>query len=92
MNQLDTLQQGAMKHVEFRAKWDRIMEEFEDNNMEIPSERQLYLKYLMKLNQPLRTAIMAREWPLDGIGEPHRNPGTQEEVALACSMAHRSFP
>merc|ERR1711966_457338 len=64
-----------------------MLQDISESEMEMPSAKQLHLKYLMKLNSELRIQIQQRgEWKIDGPDKPARIPLTHQELAYACQI------
>jgi hypothetical protein len=91
MTRLDTefnrLQQGGMKHADFRALWlDKLEDIAECTEMDKKTPQQLYIAYLNKITPTLRAAVLSKEWRIDGNNAPPRNPKTHQDIAKACGL------
>ncbi len=85
-DQFYRLSMKGKTHAEFRVAFEDAIEDFEDAEMDVPTAENLHRKYLAKLSDDLREAVMNKLWPLDGEGTPPRKPTTWQEVGDACEM------
>ena len=86
--EFERLEMGrSTTHVEFRSLFEEKLEELEDAEMGLASDKEtLKRKYLSKLQPDLRRAVLGQLWPLDGEEHQTRRPRTWEEVAEAVEM------
>ena len=81
----DDLSMGRLPHSAFRAEWEYCLDELEDAGVDSMSEDTLYRRYLRKLPNELRSAVLKQVFPLDEAGPP-RKPRTWEEMADCVEM------
>ena len=84
--QFENLQQGGMSHADFRAVWTQTIQDMKGAQMDLPSEKTLYRKYLMKLNPELRKNVISKDWKIDGKGKPQRAPETALDLQKAVGL------
>ena len=84
--EFDRLQQGSIRHSEFKLAWEKQLQSMKEAAMEIPGKETLYRKYLAKLNPSYRTPLMQKDWRLDGPDLPARRFTTWQEIAKAVNL------
>ena len=85
--QFDQLNMGAKSHGLFRTEFESLLISMKEAELSTAVDP-LYLhrKYLSKLTDTLRSAVLSKTWLLDGDSEPPRKPKSWEEVAQAVEM------
>ena len=53
------LEQGGMSHADFRALFESKLQDMEESDMDMPTEKTLFREYLTKLTPENRTRIFA---------------------------------
>ena len=79
------LEMGKKTHAEFRIAWEELIENMRQAEMldlgDIGVDS-LKRKYLQKITESLRVAIMGKTHNLDGAGRPARECMTWEESQM----------
>jgi hypothetical protein len=80
--EFEALVQGGLTHSDFRALWLVKLEDMNECEfIDKMTPLQLYRKYLNKINPVLRSAVLSKEWKIDGEDTPGRNPTTHQELS-----------
>ena len=88
--EFEALMMRNMTHVEVIAQFEAKLDELEDAGMYLEDEHQnikhMRRKYLSKMTDDLRSAVLNKSWELDGEGTQARKPTTWYEVADALEI------
>ena len=81
--EFDRIEQGGMSHMDFRALFEKKLQDLREAEMDVPITPTLFRKYLQKLASHLRVGVMSKDYKLDGRSKLARVPETYQELAVA---------
>ena len=84
--QFEALQQGNLKHADFRILFEVKLQDMRESGIEIPREDTLYRKYLGKMNPDYLVHLLSKDWRIDGPDKPARKPMTYREIGRAVTL------
>ena len=84
--QFEALQQGNLKHADFRILFEVKLQDMRESGIEIPREDTLYRKYSGKMNSDYRVHLLSKDWRIDGPDKPARKPMTYREIGRAVAL------
>ena len=82
----EMLEQGTLSFSEFRTRWEEVMQDMKEADMEIPCADRLFRQFVVKVRADLRTSVMTRDWKIDGPDKPGRLPRTVEDFVTCIRL------
>ena len=79
------ISQGNSRHAEFRAKWNAMLDDIDDEPPQVREPDSLYRRYLKSIKTDLRTAVLRKDSAIKTpTGIDYRRPRIWQELAECC--------